>query len=347
MKAISFSDYYKFVVSVGIALAFSGFSIIWLPTTTLEPAHTSADGLKLLTAEGRRVVERQLWYVEFVQCVAPWVGAACLVAAFVLIVFGLPAWKRKQEEADEKAQLELREQQIKVAILEQQDPRLKAKRLADELADEDGKEAGESRNGTSPGAGAPPRATEEGESKTQTSDGPQLSLVASPVSAAHRRYLAVEDALVRGVRTYFGEKGVVNTLTRMGKMEYDAIVQLPAPYKDVVFEFKYRGRMPNLSQLRNVAAAVLRGRRAWELSTHRSARAVLVFVVDQETYDVERMARLRGELFIALNNEVAGTFPHEFDMQFVPHGLVIEHPELAIQSAAGAYSPVVSAASKR
>src|SRR5258708_37724724 len=107
MPQLEYGDYYKFRVSIGIALIIVSFGVPWLflrePFDLLlenaQPLRLTPTA-QVLIAERQHLLARVFWVV-------PWFSLASFVSGFTLALVALFQWRARQSLRDKTEELEL------------------------------------------------------------------------------------------------------------------------------------------------------------------------------------------------------------------------------------------------
>jgi len=206
MAQIEYGDFYKFVVSLGMALMALGALLLWL--FLREPFDLFIESSKLagLTVTARNLVlERQNFLASFLPFV-PWLALLSAVAGAILTGLGLKNWRDRQVVKDKSEDLAVEKQKRELHDISPREVEENA-RVENQVEEE-------------PESPAGPNAPE-----------PQSSV---------RGYLEAETTLAKRMAECLGSSYAVRMNQRLGKVDYDAIIQPnSAATPDVIVETKY------------------------------------------------------------------------------------------------------------
>lgn len=105
MTKLEYGDYYRFLVSVGIALIVVALLFPWLVLSEPFDLLVTSAQLRELTPDARELILRRQSSTSLLVGVIPWVSGVLAVAGILFVVVGLRHWRRRQGTADEEQDL--------------------------------------------------------------------------------------------------------------------------------------------------------------------------------------------------------------------------------------------------
>lgn len=202
MAQFEYSDFYKFAVSLGIALILAAILLPWLFFREPFDLMVETNQLALLTPLARETILRRQVVVLFVLPLIPWISAILLTAGISLSVLGLSKWRGRQELRDRTEELTLEKLR---------------KELSNMSADQVRERA----------------AAEVHEVPTAALESPELKS-----SASH--LLNIEQRFYDRIRECLGNSYRVLVNQILGSAEFDAILQSSnSDNADITIEVKY------------------------------------------------------------------------------------------------------------
>lgn len=257
MTRLEFSDFYKFLVSLGTVLVALALIMPWLFLRESFDALVSVSDISELTPTAQALIRHRqtaaLWFVGN----AMWISAGLATAGILLLAFGLFLWWRKQNVLDRRDMLETEK-------LRQEVESLSPAQIAEKVVKEAGEEA----------------RLQEGEAVEEE---PQLE----EAEKRERRdtyfsmieeYFRVENGFLSKLLTCFGERHVL-THKRIQGMMYDAVVLPPVKAPDAVFEIKVTRIGPHQMAFHSGLDQLILATPIYTALTERAARGVLLIVL--------------------------------------------------------------------
>jgi hypothetical protein len=242
---IEYGDFYKFVVSLGIALVLTAILVPWLFLREPFDLMTEASRLSQLTPTAQHIVSlRQANLLRLLPMI-PWFSLFSLIVGSALVMIGLAKWYKRQVLRDTSEELGVKRQQQELRSM---------------------------------------TATEVNE-KVDAEIQPEVSSDAvglvHDVSAAKLR--AVESVFYDKVRECFGIEYRLLVNQRLGTAEYDAILQALRPTEpDVVIEIKYIRRGFKYPWLRESTMRLALANEVYDARLKRNSIPVLIVIFSAE-----------------------------------------------------------------
>ncbi len=209
-----YSDYYKFIVSVGAVLFSLAVLLPWL--LLREPFDTTlkASEITELTSEAQSIIAvRQTTAKWFLNNVT-YFSVALAIGGAGFLSYGLYQWNKRQKVRDTKEDIETEKAQRDLDAMQ---PEQIAQKAMVDVAEQ-----------------------EEAEQTPSEKEQPKSTDVLIPASSAVKQYFRIEKMVRDKLRACFGNDGEVLTNRRIKAAEYDAILQSKNEQRpDVIFEIKY------------------------------------------------------------------------------------------------------------
>ena len=201
MPQLEYGDYYKFRVSVGIALIIVSFVAPWL--FLREPFDLLLENTQLthLTPTAQELVTERQHLLERIFWLVPWFSLTSFLSGLALTLVALFQWRKRQSLRDKTEELALQKLQIELTAMTPQ--QVEEKLVAD---------------------------VEQ-----------QLATAApAEVVSAATEFRNVEQRVQDRLASCFGDSYKVRANQRLGNAEYDVILESRAiNVPDVIIEVKY------------------------------------------------------------------------------------------------------------
>jgi hypothetical protein len=318
MNNINYSDFYRFLASLGMALVVLAFAVPWAFTQNVGVLKIPAAELASYTPSAQESILAQQRALSVLSVCTPYFPAGVLLGLIVL-GWGMYLWYNKQQIQDESEAIDLEKKRTDY-VRATGDQRVAA--VKEQLAEEGGGPEPTDESDDSPAVGAPTLPPDVQAALQKA--------MAVPGNEGLVKYLQIEAALDQAVRAVYTGIGVINTHFRLSNIEYDALVQFTDHRKDLVLEYKYFSRLPQLPQVHRVAKETLRRVKHWTGTTSRSARGVVVFVVPEDVVRDGKTEGLLTRIYHELNSERPGTVPFDLGIHFVSEDVVSRNPVAAV-----------------
>jgi len=244
---IEYGDFYKFIVSVGIALLIAAVLLPWLFLREPFDLLVDANQITHLTPAAQAILaSRQLLLARAFHFV-PWISGTLFIVGLALSIGGLLLWRPRQAIRDQSEDLDLekRRRELKSMSAEQRDAKIEADIVQER--------------------GAPPPA-------------PERTLSAELVSSTgHIRRL--EQELHHRIKACVGSSYDVRVNQRLGAAEYDVILNSNiqgAP--DVIIELKYIRQGFHYSWMRESASRLILATELYAERLHRKSVPLLLII---------------------------------------------------------------------
>lgn len=267
MTKPDFSDFYKFLASLGIILISLAFVVPWLFLHETFDIPITVNEINQLTVDAQTLIGiRQKYALVILQNIG-WISIVIGGLGLVMFTAGIVLWwSKKQTILDEKESLELNKLRHDVAQL-----------TPVEIAEKAIRESADILEGTT--------AQLEVDNKLQSIN----------------QYFAIERAVIEKLQECFGDNSLL-TNRRIGRIEIDAILLTRGPrLRDVVIEIK-SAPTNSISRTRvsNIANQISRILEIYVGETHRKSMGLGILVVNspEGNYDsniIEQYKRLAAE----------------------------------------------------
>jgi hypothetical protein len=238
---VEYSDFYKFVVSVGVALLAIAFALPWAFLREPFDLYFETSKLGSLSAAQRAILAHRLGLLSWVFRYLPWISSACAVAGLVAIFVGLYLWWDRQVVRDrvEDVAAAKAEKELQGMSAEQQSARVQAE-------------------------------VELSEPETMLSN-QQSSSVSKYFEIERRFFDCLEKCLRRSYELLRNQ--------RMGATEFDLILQsLNGSSPDIIVELKVIRQGFKSGWLRESALRLATATQLYKRNMDRTALSVLVIV---------------------------------------------------------------------
>ena len=285
MTKVEYSDFYRFLASLGIVLISLALLLPWLFLREPFDATITTSQLSGLTTTSQALINTRqttaLWFLRNII----WISGILTGIGFGLLIFGVVLWSKKQRFIDDKEHLEA--EKLKREI-ESMTPTQIAEKVIKET---------------------------EAEIQAEVPAPPTDKPYQRYVPTALQDYLRIEAIVVRKLVTCFGRNRVLDN-QRVGDRGYDVIL-LPAqaPLQDVIIEIKVVKNPASLvrTRIENTIHHLLQGLTLYRFTANLNATGMLLYVLLEElAADQDRFALYRD-----LAKEFIQGFPQAIGVHFV------------------------------
>lgn len=253
MTKLEYDSFYKFIVSLGVALISFAAIVSWL--FLREPFDLLIDTTKLseLTPTAQKVIVYKQVIISKILHVVPWISLGFLVVGIVVILIGLYLWHDKQMVIDKQQVLTNEKIQAEIKSL---NPSEVISSLATDVTEDIVNSAEEK---------LPQKEIEE------------------KVSSSISRYLEIENIISSIIAEGFSSTHIALRNKRIGNSEYDLILQSKGsvPF-DYVIEIKYIRGVPSYAWLLSKVNEVMFSGRYYLSVTNKPSTSVLIIVAPYE-----------------------------------------------------------------
>lgn len=245
MTKVEFSDFYKFIASLGVVLLSFSLLLPWLFLRESFDTLISVEDISHLTPAAQELVTiRQTTALWFIQNIVA-ISISIAVVGFILLVLGIFLWVKKQKSLDEKEILEKKKLELEIEAM-----------TPSEIAN---------------------RAIEEIQESIDSKDIQPLQ--PSMIS----QYFRIESLILKKLTACFGETALVLTNQRLKNYEYDIIVRTnDVTSYDVIIEIKFSNRPLTRQWLIRVIERLSSSVQLYKNETNRKAIGIILVVSSGE-----------------------------------------------------------------
>lgn len=250
MTKPDFSDFYKFISSLGIALLSFAFLLPWLFLRESFSTDITVEEISKLTPEAQTVIltkqSTALWFVSNVR----WISSIIAIIGILFFLMGAYLWWKKQKSIDE------------IDVLKTEELKLKVKSMTpEEIAIKTIKEV---------------EALEIRERGTVQKELPTVGDISA--------YLQLESTIISKFEDCFRElETFVLTRQRVGNNEFDVILYSSAPFKaDVLIEIKIVREKPSQQWILDTVEQMDSAKKNYKVRTERVAMGMLFIIISPE-----------------------------------------------------------------
>lgn len=283
---VEYSDLYKFLVSLGVALLSLAVLVPWLFLREPFDLLVEDSTLVKLTPRAQSLISLRQERVEQLVSWLPRFSGICLVFGVIAIVAGLILWYRKiQRHVDQQISLNVKKT---TAEIENLTPKEILRKAEIEVDDQD--------------TGAPHL--------------PDRPIARDPISVT--RLIQNEKAVARRCEECLSGRYTVLSNKRVGKDEFDLILQSEVPTRpDYVVNIKTARNLMSVSVVQSNALITNLLANSYELGTKRPAEAILLLVASgnnpigrqrdlvAEAIMISHSHELQVSIVVMLEDEVA------------------------------------------
>lgn len=257
MTRLEFSDFYKFLVSLGSVLVALALILPWLFLRESFDALVSVSDISKLTLAGQALIRHRqtsaLWFIQN----TIWISGVVAMTGIALLGLGVVLWWRRQKVVDERERLETKKARLEVESL-----------TAAQIAEETMKEADEQVR------------LEEGEEAREETQvrGAGEAEVRARYRSRVEEYFGIENSVLDKLLTCFGGERVL-THKRIRGTVYDAVVLPPYKAPDAIFEIKVTRSEYLQKTFRRSLEHLILATQNYAAATGRRARGILLVVL--------------------------------------------------------------------
>jgi len=255
---LEYGDFYKFIVSIGIALIIAAVVLPWL--FLREPFDLLLDSNQLarLTPSAQAIIAEREHFLATIFHLVPWISGAQFVAGTFLVIAGLAKWRERQILRDRSEELSVKKQELELTSMPAEE--VNAKLEADVEQDR--------------GSEVPPK----------------------ELNSSVDRIRNVEIALRERLTACFGNSHSVLANKRLGTAEFDLILSAHnSDGPDVVIEIKYIRQGFKHGWLREAIGRLVVSNQLYTQHVRRKGLPLLIIVLAETAQlseaDLMRMRR--------------------------------------------------------
>lgn len=252
-----YSDFYKFVTSVGVGLIVLSFAVPWAFLREHFDFLVADDSMRSLAPGSREIVIEQQHIASFIFRHMTGLSTGLFFVGFVFFVAGSGLWIRRQFWRDraENAATQKAEQELQPMTTAEVNAKADAEAVINVL------EIGDA-EGVLPVVPA-----------------------AVGISDAAIRYREIENRLQATLSKSLSPPYTVLTNQRLGPIEFDFVLQQQEILNtaDVVIELKVRSKSPTVTWTIESASRALVAAQAYSAATHRAAAPILLVILSGDS----------------------------------------------------------------
>lgn len=263
MNKLDFSDFYRFVSSLGMVLIGFGLAIPYVVVRDAESLMLSASAYdSLIPIAQTAVTLRTLWYL-LMSVAAICISPGLIASGLTLVAWGLWMWWSRQRVRDAREDLGLKKETEEFRRMTQDERQRSA-------------------------------AEDIGSEVHPIDAGPDTTSAAGPSTAdasAIDRYLHLQDEVTRALERQLPEYEIVSHVN-LASDQFDVIVHRPNQ-PDTVMEIKPLRRSPSLAWVHQQFAAHSARTRHYRAATNQPANGLLVVIVPrpENVHEVQTILR--------------------------------------------------------
>jgi hypothetical protein len=325
MPQLEFGQLYKFIVSLGFVLMAAAFIGPWAILREQGALVISERELAGLTPLAREVLEaKQAQASRIVECY-PWVALMLFLTGALLAAWGLWRWKARQRVADEREDVGLATERLKLEPMTDDET---ARRLDEEVA---------AAQDESSDAGSPIPPTDAGQVEPgRSSSTPRDQSDEDPAARRQRlrlRYEQVESLANSRIQAAFGSDRRVHTDVKVvgadgrsvGQADVVALAPSTSAEPSLVFEIKLA--TPQSAARQTESALLSAARFAVALRPAAAAGVALLVVSTEEEQRRARSAveRTLGQLQAVLNARIGAVVLTNDELESVDPAVLRAH----------------------
>ena len=250
MNKIEFSDVNRFLASLGLICIGLAFFLPWFVNQNNSLLIIEQDKIQKLTPAAQQIVTKQQNTLLTLNNVLPTVSIGLIVVGFILLIWGIIRWTKRQTVLDKIQDEELRAKEIQ---------NLSSQEKRDLLETEIEK-------------------TEE-DLPVKTNEADRQLEIDS--------YIQIENSIFLQLSQNFKTNYTPSQNVRIGSFEYDIILKSKAltQYKDRIIEIKFFKNQLTYSNIKDAATKLILACNHYEENFKRRTFAILIIVYSEEEFD--------------------------------------------------------------
>ena len=250
MNKIEFSDVNRFLASLGLICIGLAFFLPWFVNQNNSLLIIEQDKIQKLTPAAQQIVTKQQNTLLTLNNVLPTVSIGLIVVGFILLIWGIIRWTKRQTVLDKIQDEELRAKEIQ---------NLSSQEKRDLLETEIEK-------------------TEE-DLPVKTNEADRQLEIDS--------YIQIENSIFLQLSQNFITNYTPSQNVRIGSFEYDIILKSKAltQYKDRIIEIKFFKNQLTYSNIKDAATKLILACNHYEENFKRRTFAILIIVYSEEEFD--------------------------------------------------------------
>ena len=256
MKTLEYSDFYKFIVSIGVVLISLAVLLPWLLLQEPFDVTLKASVITELTPVAQAIIATRqttaLWLLSNVR----YISSVLAIAGVIFLGVGLHKWNEMQKIRDKR---EFYETEKVRRELEPMSAEQIAQKAIEDVAEKD---------------------TEE----KQLVEDQTASDMLVPSSSVVTQYFRIEKMVQDKLRSCFSDDGEFLPNQRIKSAEYDAVFMSKKDYlSDVIFEIKYARKGFRINWVRESVNRLILATDIYTRSTGHKAISVVFFISPKST----------------------------------------------------------------
>lgn len=250
MNKIEFSDVNRFLASLGLISIGLAFFLPWFVNQNNSLLIIEQDKIQKLTPAAQQIVTKQQNTLLTLNNVLPTVSIGLIVVGFILLIWGIIRWTKRQTVLDKIQDEELRAKEIQ---------NLSSQEKRDLLETEIEK-------------------TEE-DLPVKTNEADRQLEIDS--------YIQIENSIFLQLSQNFKTNYTPSQNVRIGSFEYDIILKSKdlTQYKDRIIEIKFFKNQLTYSNIKDAATKLILACNHYEENFKRRTFAILIIVYSEEEFD--------------------------------------------------------------
>lgn len=253
MQQLQYDSFYKFLVSVGIALVAAPIALLLFLISGKEDLLISQEEMASLCAESAEIIQLKLQYLSIIYKYAPLICMALILTGCCLIYRGCKKWKVIQTKQDERLTLEVDQLDLKVRQMSQIEV---DKKYADEVGE-----------------------VEIDKIRLQLND--KTVEKGKKYVDQMMKYKEIENKCFRMVSKEKGDFYFIEHNMRIGKESID-IVASSNKRIDLIYEVKYWADVPSLALISTTVDRLIKKKNLYEISTGKKAQSILMVITSKD-----------------------------------------------------------------
>jgi hypothetical protein len=250
MNKIEFSDVNRFLASLGLIAIGLAFFLPWFVNQNNSLLLVEQEKLQKLTPTAQEIVTKQQSTLLTINNVLPYVSIGLIVVGFVLLIWGIIRWNKRQAVLDKIQDEELRAKEIQ---------NLSAEEKRDLIENEIVK-------------------TEEDLPQKTSGEDRQLEIDS---------YIQIENSIFLQLSENYKGRYVPTQNVRIGNFEYDIILKSKdlTQYKDRIVEIRFFKNTLTYSNVKDAATKLILACNHYQDNFKRRTFGILIIVYSEKEYD--------------------------------------------------------------
>jgi hypothetical protein len=250
MNRIEFSDVNRFLASIGLISIGLAFFLPWFVNQNNSLLLIEQDKLQKLTPAAQEIVTKQQDTLLTINKVLPSVSIGLIIIGFVLLIWGIIRWTKRQSVLDK-----IQDEDLKAREIQNLTSQEKRDLIETEIE----------------------KTEEDQPEKTNQADR-QLEIDS---------YIQIENAIFLQLSQNYKNNYTASQNVRIGNYEYDIILKSKdlTQYKDRIIEIKFFKNRLTYSNIKDATTKLILACNHYEENFKRRTFAVLIIVYSEQEYD--------------------------------------------------------------